>query len=97
MTAMMNEGTNRSEEPEYFSYIAMVINVKKIKTAVNPKFETRSESIMKLKINTPTTAGIFFMTTPITDPIRKTAGKLITVVSSITENIHRATKRLISW
>jgi len=83
MTAMTKEATNKSSEPEYFSYNKIIARVPNMNKEVIPKFDTLIASIIKLNTKTPISIGIRLTKTTKTAPIKKTAGKLITVVSSI--------------
>lgn len=75
----------------------MIASVANIKSAVNPKFVTRIASIIKLRINTPISIGIFLIKTTNVAPIKKTKGKLITVVSRIIATILNNITRIINW
>jgi hypothetical protein len=97
ITATTKDATSKSSDPEYFSYSKMIASVANIKSAVNPKFVTRIASIIKLRINTPISIGIFLIRTTNVAPIKKTKGKLITVVSRIIATILNNITRIINW
>jgi hypothetical protein len=70
--------------------------VANIKSAVTPKCETLTESIIKLNKNTPIYIGIFLIKTADTTPNKKTAGKLISVVSISTAIKDAMIKKMIN-
>ncbi len=80
----MTDATTISLEPENFSYNNIKIAVAKRNTGVNPKFDTRNESMVNPKINAVIYPGSLFTSKRIIDANRKTNGKLKTVVSRST-------------
>jgi hypothetical protein len=84
ITPIIIEVIRISSEPEYFSYNMVQITVANIKSEVKPKFEIRTESIIKLSKNTAIYMGIFFIKIAQRTPNKKTNGKFMSVVSTST-------------